>query len=148
MTLGLPQRIESKISPEPNSGCWLWDAYQMEGGYGQVYFNGGPRLAHRVVYQMLKGPLPVGKPHIDHLCRNHSCVNPDHLEPVTNKENLHRGEHFMAKQARQTHCKHGHIFDAHNTMTEKGKFGPKRKCRTCHYRYINLRLERKRKGKT
>jgi hypothetical protein len=85
----LPDRIQSKISPEPNSGCWLWDASVNRAGYGTANYQRKRRLAHRVVYELTNGPIPDGL-QLDHLCRTRSCVNPAHLEPVTCKENLNR----------------------------------------------------------
>lgn len=88
------ERIYQKIIPEPNSGCWLWMGSSWGKGYGncRVRENGASKvkIAHRVVFEMERGPIPEGK-HLDHLCRNPACVNPDHLEPVTLHENLFRG---------------------------------------------------------
>ena len=84
--------------------------------------------AHRVSYQLVVGEIPEGLT-LDHLCRNPSCVNPDHLEPVTTKENILRGVSKIAQQARQTHCKRGHPFDEENTMIVRGSA---RQCRACN----------------
>jgi hypothetical protein len=62
---------------------------------------------------LLVGPIPEGK-QLDHLCRNRACINPEHLEPVTAKENILRGESFSAKNARKTHCIHGHELSGDN----------------------------------
>lgn len=71
--------------------CWEWTGALFQGtGYGQVWADGTTRLAHRVVYELLVGPIPVGLD-LDHLCRNRSCVNPAHLEPVTRRVNVQRG---------------------------------------------------------
>ena len=64
-------------------------------------------IAHRVAYEKAYGPIPEGLV-IDHLCRNGLCVNPEHLEAVTRKENILRGEGACAQNARKTHCKRGH----------------------------------------
>lgn len=70
--------------------CWVWLRYTNPKGYGQMSVDGRPRLAHRVFYERANGPIPDGlEP--DHLCRVPSCVNPDHLEPVTATENKRRG---------------------------------------------------------
>ena len=84
-------------------------------------------FAHRVVYEILVGPIPVGL-ELDHLCRNRACVNPDHLEPVTTRTNLLRGYSPWACRARQTHCKRGHEFTPENTY---GTGDGRRYCRTC-----------------
>ena len=107
----LPQRIETKIMPEPNSGCWLWAASLDGKGYGQVSINGRPRRAHRVVYEYERGPIPAGLD-LDHKCRNPICVNPDHLEPVTRGENLRRGIGNRAALHAKTHCPNGHEYKA------------------------------------
>ena len=72
------------------SPCHKWLGPISSGGYGRVYFNGMARQAHRVIYEQRHGPVPAPL-EMDHLCRNRWCVNPDHLEPVTKKENQRRG---------------------------------------------------------
>lgn len=106
-------------------GCWEWMAAKTR-GYGRFYMRGQMPGAHRVSYQMFVGPIPDGLT-LDHLCRNPGCVRFDHLEPVSNRENVLRGEGTSARHARQTHCKRGHKFDAANTYVHRGK----RYCRTC-----------------
>lgn len=71
--------------------CWEWIGTRYGNGYGQAAIGDGGRInqAHRVVYEALVGPIPEGL-ELDHLCRNPSCVNPDHLEPVTHAENMRR----------------------------------------------------------
>lgn len=80
--------IGSRIEPHP-SGCWLWSGARNDGGYG-VHGGAG---AHRVVYEILVGPIPQGR-HLHHKCQVPRCVNPDHLEPVTPAEHgqRHRGK--------------------------------------------------------
>lgn len=94
------------------SGCWEWTGAVDLNGYGVVYGNGRMRKAHRVLYEKANGTVPHGL-ELDHLCRNRKCVNPDHLEPVTHRENILRGVGTAASRARQTHCKHGHEFGEH-----------------------------------
>lgn len=99
----LLDRFEDKYMPEPNSGCWLWLASLRANGYGQVGRGGrgsGMELAHRAAYNLYVGPIPDGLV-LDHLCRVRACVNPAHLEPVTNTENLRRGDHPNMVKARQ-----------------------------------------------
>jgi hypothetical protein len=74
-----------------DSPCWIWQLHCWPNGYGAGRLPGGRRVgAHREVYERLVGPVPEGL-QLDHLCRIRCCVNPDHLEPVTQGENLRRG---------------------------------------------------------
>ncbi len=88
------ERLLSHVSPEPNCGCWLWTASLDTKGYGQINIGSGAvktimACAHRQMYIAIKGAIPEGL-ELDHLCRVRCCVNPDHLEPVTAAENIHR----------------------------------------------------------
>lgn len=128
MRVPLRDRIEDGFMPEPNSGCWLWLACVSPEGYGAISVGNHKTLrAHRYVYEKYKGPIPEGL-HLDHLCRTPSCVNPDHLEPVTNRENMLRGNHPFAKRAAQTHCKRGHEFTPENTRVNRST---QRECKEC-----------------
>lgn len=77
--------------------CWIWQRCRDRHGYGKTYSKGAVRLAHRVLYERLVGPIPKHM-QLDHLCRNRACVNPHHLEPVDNSENLRRGKHIKLSQ--------------------------------------------------
>lgn len=122
---------------DADGDCWEWTGSTRE-GYGAVRFRGRNTLAHRVSYEHLVGPIPEGL-ELDHLCRNRRCVNPDHLEPVTHRENLLRGPSFSAKNARKSHCLRGHPFDEWNTWRDrKGS----RHCRACHRDKETIRRER------
>lgn len=70
--------------------CWLWTASLDRDGYARIAIGGKVRFAHRISYESYKGPIPQGMS-IDHLCRTRNCVNPNHLEAVTHKENVNRG---------------------------------------------------------
>lgn len=112
-----------------DTGCWLWQGAAGPNGYGGVRVNGRQLSAHRRSYELLVGPIPDGL-ELDHLCRTRTCVNPDHLEPVTHQENVLRGDAPSAHNARKTHCKKGHAFDEANTRWRTGaKAG--RVCRAC-----------------
>src|SRR6202030_118623 len=87
--VGITDKFDRHWIPEPNSGCWLWLGACNEFGYGKF----GKVKAHRFSYEREKGPIPDGL-EIDHLCRNKSCVNPDHLEAVTHGENRRRVPHL------------------------------------------------------
>lgn len=125
----LPERIQAKIEPEPMSGCWLWTASLNDDGYGQVWMAGKMRKAHRVVYTALRGEIPAGL-ELDHLCRIRSCVNPDHLRPVTTRANIFApGSLADAKhKAAKTHCLRGHPLSGDNIYTLRL---PLRQCRIC-----------------
>jgi len=119
------ERFWSKV--RQNGECWEWTA-SLSYGYGQFALRHGViRKAHRISYEWLVGPIPDGL-HLDHLCRNRKCVNPEHLEPVTNYVNLHRGQGFTATRAAQTHCIHGHEFTPENTNIKRNGC---RECRAC-----------------
>ncbi len=75
---------------DPETGCWLWQRKRRPNGYGQVYDGARIVHAHRLYYERANGPIPVGLV-VDHLCRNKSCVNPEHLEAVGQSTNTHRG---------------------------------------------------------
>jgi len=110
---------------EKTSTCWLWTG-STNYGYGTFMIGGINTRAHRFSWELRRGPIPDGLV-IDHLCRIHECVNPDHLEPVTIQVNTLRGIGTSGINARKTHCIRGHEFTPENTrMTHKG-----RNCRQC-----------------
>lgn len=94
--------------------CWLWQAAKDRKSYGQVRIRGRLYRAHRWAYEFCIGRIPHGL-QIDHLCRVTSCVNPDHLEAVTNQENTLRGDTMPWRLAAKTHCPKGHEYSAENT---------------------------------
>jgi hypothetical protein len=117
-------------------GCWVWEGSKYNNGYGKFGRRG--YMAHRISYELSKGKVPDNM-FLDHLCRNRLCVKPAHLEPVSLVENVMRGESIFAKNARKTHCKHGHEFTAENTYVPR-QFPNKRYCKAC--RDINSRKSR------
>lgn len=123
----LPERFWSKTI-ERQDGCWEWVGTRNQHGYGQVLLTRRKkRAAHQVSFEALVGPIPDGLV-LDHLCRNHWCVNPRHAEPVTDRVNILRGEGIAAQLADRTHCRKDHEFSQENTyVTSQGH----RKCKTC-----------------
>lgn len=105
-----------------DSGCIEWIASHNGVGYGTLTINrtGGKVLAHRFSYEWHVGPIPEGM-QLDHLCRNTLCVNPEHLEPVTQRINTLRGTAPTAVNAAKTHCDRGHPLSGDNlTFTPQG----------------------------
>lgn len=138
----LPRRFWNKVSPDPVTGCWLWTAYTTPKGYGQFGVGGRTRIAHRLVYEVLVGEILDGLV-TDHLCRVRCCVNPAHIEPVTNQENVLRGLGPTAANARKAHCKRGHEFTSENTYRDRKG----RRCRTCGRESLARKQgERRREG--
>src|SRR5688500_4996363 len=75
---------------DKTSTCWLWTGARHPLGYGHVRYGNRTSAAHRVAWELINGPIPEGLT-LDHLCRVPACVRPDHLEPVTHRENVRRG---------------------------------------------------------
>lgn len=128
----------SRVHRGAPSECWEWAGPVNEHGYGQTGRSVAPDaggLAHRIAYWILVGPVPDGLV-LDHLCRNRRCVNPGHLEPVTQRENVLRGRGPVSRNAAKTHCPKGHPYDEANTYwTTSGG----RQCKTCHREAERLR---------
>ncbi len=125
--------------------CWLWMAYILPNGYGHISVGpaiAGKIYAHRASYVIHKGAIENGMD-IDHLCRNRKCVNPNHLEAVTRRTNLVRGETVIASNLAKTHCPQGHPYDDVNTYLCRGH----RQCKICRVNYDKNRQPRKSRQK-
>ncbi len=122
------QRFWDKVNK--THSCWNWIGGKDSSGYG-VFRDKIITSSHRFSYQLHKDKIPNGL-EIDHLCRNRSCVNPDHLEVVTHQENTKRGNAGLHERIK-THCPQGHEYDKENTQITTHKNGNyKRSCRMCN----------------
>lgn len=128
-------RFFSKV--DISDQCWNWLGSNNGDGYGQIWFNGRMVLVHRICFEHFNHKIPDGMV-IDHKCRNRSCVNPNHLQVVTLKENIQLGIPYRKdfyntgnRNIKRTHCKRGHEFTQENLV----KSAKGRMCRTCHNAY-------------
>jgi hypothetical protein len=134
----LQDRFWVKVDIVRDDECWEWKCPPTGGGYGQFTIEGKVFKAHRVAYELTIGPIPNGLV-LDHLCRNRICVNPHHMEPVTQRENIMRGDLEVSVEAirrhwrSRTHCKWGHELTPENVYVPP-KLPTARACRTCRGR--------------
>lgn len=128
----LRERFPGKVEAS-DSGCLLWSGAKLRSGYGVIKVGGraGKNVTvHRIAYIAAKGEVPEGLV-IDHLCRMRHCVNPDHLEAVTHRENCLRGTGSPAQNFKKKICKNGHELTEGNTYIQTTYKFPRRSCRTC-----------------
>jgi len=142
----LPERFWNKCIPEPNGGCWLWVGGLRGHGYGVVGSRRAMKRwsvqAHRMSYEALIGPIPHGL-ELDHRCSVSCCVNPAHLDPVTHRENVRRGQVGRTTAIRQSskrYCPIGHPYDQENTYWQ----GHRRSCRACRHARNRARAAKRR----
>lgn len=139
------ERFLSRVKLQPN-GCWEWQGCLSDGGYGRFWCQEGVAPAHHFLYELILGAIPQGF-ELDHLCKNCKCVNPDHLEVVTHRENVQRGlfpELARQRQLSKTHCPYGHPYDRVNTYIKPN--GKERDCRTCRKRRQKEYIARKKEN--
>ena len=142
----IPKRIAMKFTRGSDSECWIWTGALAHHGYGQVMYESKQQKAHRVLYQILVGPIPDGLT-LDHLCRQRACVNPAHLEPVTMRENLLRGIGLTAVHAQKTHCINGHPLTGDNLQSRAQSAESRwRVCRACQKLYRDRHNARRLNG--
>lgn len=129
-----PQDVErfwANVDKREPDDCWLWKAFITSEGYGRFSYCSRNIQAHQFSYELHNGLVPEGLL-LDHVyargCVHRHCVNPAHLEAVTNRTNVLRGRSQAAQNAVKTHCSQGHPFDAENTYP---KPGGGRDCRAC-----------------
>jgi hypothetical protein len=135
-SVGLLDRIAASVLV--GDECWNWIGERTPKGYGRMRHGSEREYAHRVLYELLVGPIPEGS-QLDHLCRNRACVRPAHLEPVTCRENLMRGQTLAAENAAKTRCPRGHPYDEVNTYVDPSGA---RRCRVCARNCRSARRER------
>lgn len=127
------QKLEDRI--HKTDTCWIWkgenSGQKSSGKYGRFKMFNKTYQAHRVSYEYFtQTKIPDGLV-LDHLCRNTLCVNPEHLEAVTRKENTLRGEGRTAKAFRRNVCLYGHPLTGSNLKIDSGRGEQWRTCRTC-----------------
>ena len=136
----LESRFWGKVDKRGPDVCWPWLASKTPAGYGHFQHEGKTVYAHRYSYEQLIDSIPNGFT-IAHLCFNRGCINPSHMETVTQGVNVLRGTGACAVNAHKTHCPKGHPYAGGNLYFSS--IGGRR-CRICsresqrRYSTVNL----------
>lgn len=121
-------KLFSKVRIDPITNCWNWIGSTTSNGYGNVRINKKLYRTHRLTYMLFVGDLPIGKgksiPVLDHLCNNRLCCNPAHLQLISDRENILKGNGITARKYKQIYCKNGHILP--------NPIRGHRRCMICH----------------
>ena len=138
------------IPPGEEDKCWKWLGHKNGSGYGNISLFNRKYPVHRIALALV-GRVPDVKLHVDHICRNRSCVNPKHLREVPGKINLLAGEGCCASNAQKDKCANGHFYTEENTIWMKRRNRAaqryERRCRKCWNAYQNKRYREKRAGR-
>lgn len=123
------KRLHANIQQDESTGCWNWIGSKDAAGYGLCFLRGKTERIHRVMYALHIGPVPRGVEsrryaQVHHICRNTSCCNPQHLQLVSQRQNVLEGISPPAVNILKTHCKRGHLL-------ERRKDGIAVDCRIC-----------------
>jgi hypothetical protein len=124
------------------AGCWEWTAYRQPTGYGVMWNGFRSEQAHRISYRMYCGEIPADR-EIDHKCHNRACVNPEHLQLITHRENIRLSETVMGINARKDVCMRGHPLEGTNLRITVNGY---RACRACVRMHVKAYKKRKRVG--
>lgn len=132
------------IKVKQTNNCWIWTAWKDKKGYGGFQYNGKTTRAHRFSYELFVGEIPQGL-QLDHLCRNPTCVNPEHLEVVTIRENVLRGDiGNNHPNSKKTHCPKGHLYSGSNLIIDNNGSRRCKKCRLIRNTIINASYKHRR----
>jgi len=145
LTIPEARRLLACFERGPND-CWLWTGPLNKNGYGRVYLRGSWWLAHRMIHELLVGPVPPDRV-THHRCRNKRCSNPEHLKATTNSVNV--AEEYAARGSDQPRrlkscCRNGHKFTEDNILWRRDRGKPTRICRICHEAASRRRNETRR----